>query len=97
MVKIIRRETRKRGFFGWIALLVFLAFNAIMALALFSAVQAVGEMPTGPTEAARAGHAIGATLGFSAILWLWVLGDIILGAFVLLTRGKKITVEEHVD
>jgi len=46
------------------------------------------------SDAARVGHAIGATIGFSMILSLWVMGDIILGLFVLLTRGDKVIVEE---
>ena len=36
----------------------------------------------------RAGTLLGTGLGASIILTLWVIGDVILGLFVLLTRPK---------
>ena len=38
----------------------------------------------------RAGTLLGTGLGASIILTLWVIGDVILGLFVLLTRPKSI-------
>jgi hypothetical protein len=48
------------------------------------------------SEAERIGRDIGATIGVSMILGLWVMGDIILGIVLLLTRGDKVIVEEMV-
>lgn len=47
------------------------------------------------SDAAQASHAIGATMGFSIIFTLWIFGADLLDAFVLVTRGDKVIVEEH--
>jgi hypothetical protein len=49
------------------------------------------------SDAERVGAAIGTTLGVSMIIGLWVAGDIILGIFVLLTRGTKVIISEAAD
>lgn len=64
-----------------------------MLLWLISALNAVSQV-TAPSDAARVGHAVGSVIGISMVLGLWVIGDAILGAFVLLTRGNKVIVEE---
>lgn len=95
MAKIIRKEIRKRGILGWIFLLLFVGFNLIMAVGLYGGLSGAAQnVPM--TEGGRAGHAIGTAIGTGMILSIWVMGDIILGAFVLLTRGKKIITEETV-
>lgn len=84
-------ERRKRGFFGWIFLLTFFAFNALMVLWLGSYWGVVGEAITeGQSEAARAGATIGGTIGTGVILFTWACGSVILGLLVMMTRGKKI-------
>jgi hypothetical protein len=40
-------------------------------------------------EAEEAGQAVGAAIGTSMLLGIWVVGDIILGLFVLFTRPKQ--------
>jgi hypothetical protein len=93
MARIIRKETRKRGFFGWLFLLLFLAFNTVMVAWLISYWNTVGRMTThGDAEAA--GAAIGATIGTSMLLGIWMAGAVILGIFVLLSRGRKTLIEE---
>ena len=62
MAKVIRREVRKRGFFGWVFLLLFLGFNALMALMFFGGMSGVADMPAASSEAEMAGRAIGATM-----------------------------------
>jgi hypothetical protein len=95
MARIIRKETRKRGFFGWLFLLTFLAFNCLMAAWLISYWTTIGQMiPSGDAEAA--GTAIGATIGTSMLLGMWMAGAVILGLFVLLSRGRKTIIEETV-
>lgn len=96
MAKIIRKETRKRGFFGWIFRAIFILFNILMLLWLFSYWGSLSEMNTS-SDAERAGAAIGGTIASGMILTIWVLGDIILGLFVLFTRGRKTIIEETVE
>jgi hypothetical protein len=93
MPTVVRTEKRQRSPFGQAVKWVFIAFNALMLLWLFSAISAVSQM-TPDSDAARAGYAIGATIGFSMLLSLWFIGDVILGLLVLITRGNTIIVEE---
>jgi hypothetical protein len=65
----------------------------LMLLWLISAMGAVANMHQ-TTAAGRAGQAIGATIGFSIVLGIWMMGDVILGLFVLITRGDKVIIEE---
>lgn len=75
-------------------LLAFVAFNLFMLAGLIAGLGSAANATDGlSSEAERAGAAIGVTLGVGMILTLWALGDIILGAFVLLTRGRKVIVE----
>jgi len=90
---IIRREIRKRGFFGWVFLLIFLGFNALMAVWLFNYWSQIGGNLATSSEAGRAGAAIGATIGTSMILFIWAVGAVITGLLALLTRGPKTYIE----
>lgn len=94
MATVIRREVRKRGFFGWLFLLLFLGFNAVMALFFFGGMSGVAEMPAPASEAEMAGRAIGATMAGGMILVVWALGAVITGLLAILTRGSKTIVEE---
>ena len=94
-VRIIRTEKRKRGFFGWLFLILFLLFNGLMVVWLFSYWSAVLPTATTGSEAGRVGAAIGTTLGTGFIISIWTCGSIVLGLFVLFTRGRKVIVEEE--
>lgn len=96
MARIIRKETRKRGFFGWLFLLLFIGFNLLMLLWLVSYWSHLGALSPA-SDAERAGTAIGGTIGSGMLITLWAMGDIILGLFVLLTRGRKTIIEETVE
>lgn len=96
MARIVRKETRKRGFFGWVFLLLFLGFNALMAVWVISYWVQLSDLKT-LSEAERTGRAIGGTIGTSVLLGIWVAGDIITGLLALLTRGSKVIVEEVVQ
>lgn len=96
MAKIIRKETRKRGFFGWLFLSIFVLFNLIM-LAWLGTYWSMLSDGAALSEAEKAGRALGGTMGTGVLLMFWVLGDIILGAFVLFSRGRKIIVEETIE
>ena len=96
-MRVIRKEVRRRGIFGWIFLLVFLGFNAVMALWMFFYWKVLsGAMPA-VTEAGRAGAAVGAMFGTAAILFFWVAGAVITGLLALLTRGRKTIIEERFE
>lgn len=94
MATITRTEKRQRGFFGWVFLITFQAFQVPMVLWFFGGLSAASDSAaTLKSEAERAGAAIGTAIGAGMILTIWTFGTIILGAFALLTRGKKIIVE----
>jgi hypothetical protein len=93
MSTIVRTEKRVRSTFGQIVKWIFVAFNLLMLVWLVSGMSAVSQM-TADSDAARAGQVIGATIGFSMVLSIWVMGDLILGLLVLLTRGNTVIVEE---
>lgn len=80
----------KRGIMGKLFKWLFILFNILMALWLFSYFGSISEIGTTTTsDAGQAGVAIGATIGVSMILGFWVFGDVILGLLVLFTRAKK--------
>ena len=84
MVKIIRKETRRRGFFGWVFLLIFLAFNAFMT-AWMVAVWNVG------------GTGLSSGIATAVLLFVWAAGAIVTGLLALLTRGRRTIIEETVE
>ena len=86
----VQREVSDRTIFGKICKWLFIIFNVLMIIWLVSAIGAVGEMDAPRNSAEEAGTAIGATIGFGMLLFVWAVGDLILGMFVLFTRRKKI-------
>ncbi|RUW62123.1 hypothetical protein [Mesorhizobium sp. M7A.F.Ca.US.008.03.1.1] len=98
MPHIERIETRKRGFFGMLFWWMFLAFNALMGLWMFAGIKGASQQYQATTDAAsHVGTAIGGSIAIGILLWIWVFGDIILGLLVLLSRGKRITIEQTVN
>lgn len=95
MATIIRKETRKRGFFGWVFLILFIGFNLFMLLWVVSGASAVSEVEVGSKLESDA-RAVGGVIGMGIILFIWACGAVVLGLFTLLSRGKKIIVEETV-
>lgn len=91
-------ETRKRGFFGWITLLIFWAFNILMVTWLITAGSIISEQSAGITSnAERMGHEIGSGLGIMMILFTWAVGVVIFGALAYFTRGRKEILEVEVS
>lgn len=83
----LRKPTR--SFMGKLFKFLFIAFNIIMVLWMFSYFGAIGDQyGTSASDAEAAGTAIGGTIGTGILMMFWVLGDIILGLFVLMTRPK---------
>ena len=94
--RVIRREVRRRGLFGWLFLVIFMAFNALMALWVIAYWRVLAEGTSG-SEWERAGHVIGGTLGTGVLLFLWVCGAVITGLLALLTRGRRTIIEETIQ
>ena len=59
-----------------------------MAFWLFAGAEGANEGMQNLSGAEHAGAAIGTGIGVALILGIWVIGDIILGLFVLFTRPK---------
>lgn len=91
----VQREVSDRTLFGKICKWLFIIFNLLMILWIVLGIGAIGEMDAPRNSAEEAGAAIGATLGFGMLLFIWVVGDVILGMFVLFTRRKKIITAEE--
>ena len=79
----------KRTFFGKLIKWSFIAFNVLMAIWLVGGMgSASDKIDAMSSNAEKAGAAIGTGIGATIVIVLWVLGDIILGLFVLFTRPK---------
>lgn len=79
----------RRSIFGVLIKWTFILFNIFMIYALFKGLGGTGEVISHATsEAERAGAALGAGLGMMAIGTIWVIGDIVIGILVFLTRPK---------
>jgi hypothetical protein len=96
MTRIIRTERYKRGIFGWIFKILFIAFNVFMLVAFSSTIwtmshYAPADMYSNP------GAALGLTMGYGLILFVWALASFILGLLSYFTRGKKVIIEEVIE
>ena len=79
----------KRTFMGKVFKCLFILFNVLMAIWLIGGVASSAYVINNTiSNTERAGTLLGTGLGASIILTLWVIGDVILGLFVLLTRPK---------
>lgn len=78
----------KRGFFGKLIKWGFIGFNVLMLVWFIGGMGAATDGMDAMSEAERTGAAIGTGLGAAMLLGIWVVGDIILGLLVLLTRPK---------
>jgi hypothetical protein len=94
-MRTIQKEIRKRGFFGWVFLVLFWLYNAFMAAWLFTYWQQVSRIDA-PSSAAHTGVIIGGTIATGVIVFFWVAGAVILGLFALLTRGRKTIIIQDV-
>jgi hypothetical protein len=97
MAQFVRIERRKRGFFGWLFLLIFIAFNLFMLAWIGTYWAAIAPHMDSGSTAAQAGAAIGATMGTGLIVGIWTCGALVLGLFALLTRGRKVVIEERYE
>ena len=77
-----------RSIFGKLVKWSFILFNLLMAAWLVGGTRAATKGYEAMSSAEQAGTAIGTGIGVVLILTIWVVGDIILGIFTLLTRPK---------
>lgn len=93
MSTIIRTERYRRGIFGWIFRIAFIAFNLMMIAYLAVAYTILHGAAQGGDEHAK-NMATGTGLGITFIaLVFWALGSFVLGMLSYFTRGKKVIVE----
>jgi len=78
----------KRGIFGKLVMFTFWGFNLLMILWIWAGMNVAVEGQEGLSGAESAGAAIGAGLGITMIIFVWIFGVIILGIMALLTRPK---------
>ena len=98
MARIIRKEVRKRSAMGKVVKWTFIGFNILMLAWFIGGMGAASDVVgTAASDAEQAGAAIGTTLAAGMLLTLWAIGDVILGIFVLLTRGEKTIIDETVE
>jgi hypothetical protein len=96
MNTIVQRHVRKRGFFGKLFKLLFIAFNIAMLIWVIAYLSLIGKMVDGASNGAEAaGATIGGTLGTGMLVFIWVAGAIILGLFTLFTRGNTVIITEE--
>ncbi|MGE4385823.1 MAG: hypothetical protein AB7E39_08205 [Endomicrobiaceae bacterium] len=92
----ISTETYKRGCFGQIIKWIFIFFNIFMIIWLILAFVSIGEV-TATSDAEKVGVVIGGVVGTGIIIFIWCLGDIILGLLTFLTRGNKIIITKNIE
>lgn len=93
---VVRREVSDRTIFGKIIKYVFIGFNVLMLIIAVASCASSGQAISNAaaeaeySDAAAAGATIGAGLVMGTLLFVWLVGAVILGLFVLFTRRKKI-------
>ena len=79
----------KRTFMGKLVKWSFIAFNVLMLIWMAGAISSSTEAIEGMSGAQKAGAQIGTGIGMTLLVGIWLVGDIILGLFVLFTRPKS--------
>ena len=86
----VQLKKATRSAFGKLVKYSFIAFNILMLIWFVVGMGAASQHVTNAaSEAEQAGAAIGTGIGAMLIVGVWVMGDIILGLFTLLTRPKN--------
>ena len=73
-------EKESRGFMGTSFKWMFIAFNIMMAIMVY--------LTTGSTEDSSTIVKFFSSMGFTMLISMWVMGNIVLGAFTYFTRVK---------
>ncbi|MBX9682397.1 MAG: hypothetical protein K2X41_01280 [Hyphomicrobium sp.] len=87
-------EQRTRGFFGWIFLLLFWAFNILMVYGIFAgAGENAKQAAKLSDESMRDAYNAGTGLGIMVMLFVWAAGAVVFGLLAHFTRGKRELIE----
>ena len=85
-----RLRKAKRGFFGKIFKWSFVLFNLLMFLWIIFVIFVYGDSATSTNDGIeQAANVVAGSMWIGASVTVWVIVDIILGIFVLLTRPKE--------
>ena len=88
-------EKHKRGVLGWLFLILFILWNALMVLVLILMIQTTNNfMQTVDAGAESSAAAIGAGSSLIFLIIVWALGSVITGLLAFVTRGSKTTVKQ---
>lgn len=95
--RTLQIERRKKGFFGYLFLVLFVASQCFMLYACIGGVMKVAEEGQQLTGDAKIAHDAGAGIGIMLLMFLWAAVTIVFGGLAYATRGKKIieTVEQE--
>lgn len=85
-------ERYRRGFFGWIFLLIFWGWNLLMVWALLKGASAT-DCAQYASQAEQTGCNAGAGLGIIMVMVVWAVGSVVFGLLAYFTRGRKEIIE----
>ena len=77
----MEEATQSRGFIGSSFKWMFIIFNVMMAIMVYLGMSS--------TEESTYIVKLAANLGIDMLIGMWVMGDIVLGAFTYFTRAKN--------
>jgi uncharacterized paraquat-inducible protein A len=79
----------RRSIFGKAILALFWLFNAFMVWSIFIGTKGAVTATQSLQGAEKVGGQIGASIGITVLLVIWMLGVVILGMMALLTRARS--------
>ena len=88
MAKGYRTVKGKLGVFGWVSRVAMIVWTVVMIVWMVAAGNIASEQTT-------AGGALGAGIGITMIIVLWVAGTVIFGIWAMLTRPPKTLVPKN--
>lgn len=98
MARIIRKETRKRGFFGKLFKGAFIGFNLLMAWWLVAyLMDVIPKVEQSVSQAEKMGGQAGTLIGTAMLCIFWIAGALILGLFTMMTKGQLTVIEERIE
>ena len=87
-------EKRRRGLFGWLFLLLFWGFNALMAYSLIAGFgDHARNAPVYSDPNMKAAYDAGTGLAILIWLFFWAAGSVVFGLLAYFTRGKRELIE----
>lgn len=98
MSRVIWIETRECGLLGRFFKRLLVVFNFLMIVWLASRFLQVGGAVSGILSGVGSESiAIVSTISAGMLVGVWFVGNVVLGVFVLMTRGKKVMITDVLD